>query len=338
MSTFTSKTAAVIVLALGAAVFQPTAQAQTQPQHSVQALFNRIPKTPMTPQEADKLVNAEQQIPAIKALKADLAAHTAAVEEIFGTADAKIRARMGSSPTAEQMTQGADRAGAVAGIDFARMQTDKAYAAQMQAKMKAMSPQELMAMSAAMQQGMGMRGSVAVYDPPAVKAAAEAGQALMNPEQQAAHMASSQRRWAEVDQKVTAVNEKFAAQYPKLRMSCDGEGGGSAECQAERARYVAAMMPLLLARDAEVLKIEAAALEEERAVLAAQVRSADQHLLAAQYGAVSQELGNPTHIMLDQFIVNEIQGLATRLEDIAKRAALVTHCGQKILGSASSCY
>jgi hypothetical protein len=182
---------------------------------------------------------------------------------------------------------------------------------------------------------MGMRGSVAVYDPPAVKAAAEAGQALMQPEQQAARMAAQQRRWAEAGKKVAAVNEKFAARFPKMQLSCDGEGGGRPECQAERARYAAAMMPLLLARDAEVLQVEGAALEEERAALAAQVRSADQHLLAAQYGAASQELGNPTHIaFLDQIIVNDIKVLASKLEEVAKRAALVTRCGQKVLTSA----
>jgi len=338
MSTSALRTAAIAVLALGAALFQPAVQAQNQPQHSVQALFNRIPKTPATTQEADKMVNTAQQIPAITALKADLDAHAAAVEKIFGAADARGRARMGANPSPEQAMQGISRAGAVAGIDMARMQTDKAYAAEMQAKMKAMSPQELMAMSMAMQQGMGMRGSVAYYDPPAVKAAAEMGQALVNPEQQAARTATYQRRWTEVEKNVAAVNEKFAARSPKLR-GCDGEGGGSPECVAERARYVAAMMPLLLARDAEVLRVEAAALEEERAALAVQVRSADQHLLAAQYGAASQELGNPTHIaMLDGTIINDIRVLATKFEEVVKRAALVTHCGQKVLGSAAPCY
>jgi hypothetical protein len=332
-------TGAIVMLALSAALFQPVARAQAQPQHSVQALFNRIPKTPTTTQEADKMVNANQQIPALVGLKADLDAHTAAVGKIFEAADAKIRARMGMSTTPEQATQRMTKGAAAAGIDMARMQNDKAYAQEMQAKMKAMSPQELMAMSMAMNQGMGMRGSVTAYDPPAVKAAAEAGQALVNPEQQAARTAIYQRRWAEVGKKVAAVNEKFAARYPKLLLSCDGEGGGRAECQAERARYVAAMMPLLLARDAEVLQVEAAALEEERTALAAQVRSADQHLLAAQYGAVSQELGNPTHIaMLDQTIVNDIQVLATKFEEVVKRAVLVTHCGQKFLGGAVSCY
>jgi hypothetical protein len=339
MSRSTLTTGAIVMLALGSALFQPVAQAQSQPQHSVQALFNRIPKTPATTQDADKMVNANQQIPAITALKADLDVHAAAVEKIYGAADAKVRARMGGNPSPEQAMQGINRAGAVAGIDMARMQNDKAYAQEMQAKMKAMPPQELMAMSMAMQQGMGMRGSVAVYDPPVVKAAAEAGLALIQPEQQATRTATYQRRWADVDKKVAAVNEKFAAKYPKMQLNCDGEGAGRAECVAERARYAAAMTPLLLARDAEVLQVEATALEAERTALAAQVRTADQHLLAAQYGAASQELGNPAHIVfLDQHIVNEIQVLATKFEAVVKRAAFETHCGQKFHSNGGDCY
>jgi hypothetical protein len=106
------KTNAIVLLALGAAAFQPAALAQAQPQHAVQALFARIPKTSTTPQEADKLLNADQQIPAIAALKADLDAHAAAVEKIFAATDAKVCARMGGNPSPEQAMQGVNRAGA----------------------------------------------------------------------------------------------------------------------------------------------------------------------------------------------------------------------------------
>jgi hypothetical protein len=317
-----------IVSALGAIMCAPAALAAEPPQSLLQ-MFNRIPKTPTTTQEAEKMVNANRQVPAIVSLKADLDAHETAVQSIVAAADAKIRARMGGA-SPEQAAQGAAKAAAVAGIDMARMQTDKAYANEVQARMKAMSPQELMAMSAAMTQGMGMRGSVAVYDPPAVKAAAEAGQALMLPEQQAARMAAYQRRWSEVDRKVAAVNAKYAARYPKMQLSCDGEGGGRPECVAEQARYVAAMRPLRIAHDSQVLQLEVAALDEERVAIAAQVRSAEQHLLAAQYGALSQELGNPTQILvLDQTTANDIKALAIRFEEVVKRSAAATGCGAR---------
>jgi hypothetical protein len=64
-----------------------------------------------------------------------------------------------------------------------------------------------------------------------------------------------------------------------------------------------------------------------------------QQMQAAMYGAASQELGNPTHIaVLDRSIANDIQVLATRLEEIVKRAALVTHCGLKVLANPGSCH
>lgn len=207
-------TRSTIVLVLSAALFGPAFAAEAQPKSLLQ-LFNAIPKTPLTAQEAEKMVGETRQVPAIVAVKAELDAHASAVEKIFATADAKIRTRMGGG-SPEQGAQGVIQAAAVAGIDMTRMQTDKVYASDVQARMKAMSPQQLLAMSAAMTQGMGMRATVAVYDPPAVKAAAEAGQALMDSEQQAARSAAYQRRWTEVDKKVAAVNEKFAARFPKM--------------------------------------------------------------------------------------------------------------------------
>jgi hypothetical protein len=96
------------------------------------------------------------------------------------------------------------------------------------------------------------------------------------------------------------------------------------------------LMPLLHSRDAEILKVETAALEEERAALAEEVRTAEPHLLAAKYGAASEELGNPIKIgALDH--AGEIEVLATKFEEVVKRAALVTHCGPKY-SSPSSCF
>lgn len=323
----------VVALALGLGLAGAALAADAPPQSLLQ-IFGRLPKAPATLQDADRMVDARLQIAAIATIRADLDAHDAAVERIFAAADAKIRARMGGAANPEQA--GAKIA-AVAGIDIARMQTDKAYAAEVQARMRSMSPQEMMAMSAALSQGMGMRATVAVYDPPAVKAAADAGQALMLPDQVAARTAAYQRRWSEAERKVTAIRAKYQARFPRMQLICDGEGGGRPECVAERARYINAMMPLLQARDAEVLQVEAAALDEERNALAAQLRTADTHLLNAQYGALSQELGNPTHIMyLDQIYSGDVKALANRLDEVVKRAAVAARCGPK-LATGSAC-
>ncbi len=338
-----------VALAMGVALFghgvvaadqqRPQAAATLPQPTSLAQLLGRIPVLPTTLLEADRLVNENQQLPPLVALEAGLAAHRAAMEAILATSDERVRTRVGLNPTAAQATQGVEAVGTALGIDMARAQTDKAYAKQMQAKMKAMSPSELMAAAMGMQEAMGMgRASDAVDDPPAVKAAAEAGRALLIPDSRAAAEAASERRWAEAARKVAAIEAKHAAataKYPPL-VRCDGEGGGGERCQAALARYLAAvpqMMQLVYARDAEVLKVEAAAFAEERAVVTMEVRRADDLLRAAEYGAPSQEVGNPVHIgMLDAHAVNLIGALARKFGGIVTRAAFATHCGPKYLG------
>jgi hypothetical protein len=331
MSASTLKTGAV-VMAISVALFGRAAMATAQQPTSLPVLLNRIPNLPATPKEADKMVNVIEgeylKIPAIEALKADLKAHEAAVTKIWGDADAKIRERMGAAP--ENVAKGV----AATGIDMERMKKDPAYAKEMQAKMKAMSPQELMAMSMAMQKGMGMKATVAVYDPPVVQEAAAAGR--RNNDEFAAWTTATKRRWDAVARKVTAIEEKYAVLRGKLppRPACgDGEGGGGPECHAAQARYDAAIpqiMKLLVARDAEVLAVETPALEEQRAAVAEEVRAADQHLQAAKYGALSQELGNPMQIGgLDAAAVRRITELADKFESIVQRATFTTRCGNK---------
>jgi len=324
-----------IVMAMGAALFGHVAVAEAQQPTSLLQWFNAIPNSPTTPEEADKLVdwNGESSstgsgggLAAMPALKAGLDAHEAAVHALIEAAHAKIDARIGV-PTGEKAVQGMTKGAAAAGIDVARMQNDPAYAKEMQAKMKAMSPAELMALATAMQQGMGMKGTVAVYDPPAVKAAADAGRAYLDPEQQAQRTAAYERRWTEVAKKKAAIDATYSAKYP-TRVMCDTDPS----CGDRMTRYANAMMPLVYAHDTEVLKLEAAAFEEERAALAVEVGKADELLRAAQYGATSQEPGNPLNIMsLDGNIASQIRTLAIKLEDIVKRAGEVGHCRSKPL-------
>lgn len=320
-----------IAMAMGAVLFGQVATLSAQQPTALPVLLNRIPKTPASPAEADKMLGGMQQVAGMAGLKADLDVHGETVMKIVGDADAKIRERMGAT------TENIVRGGTAAGLDMARMQNDPAYAKEMQAKMKAMSPAELMAMAAAMHQGMaagvGPSGRVAVYDPPAVQEAAAAGRPLMLPDGEAAWKTATKRRWDAVARKVAAIEDKYAvlrAKYPP-KVMCDGEGGGGDACKAAWAAYVAAvpqLMQLQLAHDAEVLAVEAPALEEQRAAVAEEVRVADRHLQAAQYGALSQELGNPPPIgTLDNVAVRHIADLVERFEDIVRRAAFVTHCG-----------
>jgi hypothetical protein len=320
-----------IAMAIGAALIGHVAVAAAQQPTPLPQLFNRIPKAPATSQEADKLVDwNSRSVAGIAALEGDLNAHDAAAAKIVEAANARINARVGIPTTAEQYAKG----GAAAGIDMDRMQKDPAYAKEMQVKMKAMSPSELMAMATAMRQGMGMRATVAVYDPPDVKAAAEAGRALQNPGMRPAFTVASERRWADVAKRVAAIDAKFAPQFLKRPM-CDGEGGGGPVCKAAEARWLAALpqqTQLMFTHDAEVLQVELAALGQERAALAEEVRTTDQHMLASQYGAASQEPGNPINILtLDAAATSHIGAMAKRFADIVMRHGEIAHCGQKKL-------
>ncbi|MBK8229032.1 MAG: hypothetical protein IPK72_00320 [Candidatus Eisenbacteria bacterium] len=312
-----------------------SAHAETEPA-SLLSLFERIPPVPTSLQAANAMVDDRQEIPSIVALLADLELHEATVAQIAHAADAKIQERITGGKSPEQAAQGAATA---AGIDIQRMQTDPAYAKEMEARMRAMSPAEMMAFAAAMGQTMGGEATEAIYDPPAVSAAAEAGKALMDPAATMARMEAHLARWAEVDRQVAEINHSYEARYPKLSLGCDGEGGGTPECIAERGRYEVEMMRLLLARDAEVLKVEAAALERDRTALAERVRAANPHMLAARYGAASEELGNPMNILfLDSVAQGEMRTLASKLAEVAKRAAFITHCGQAYVRTPSDCY
>ncbi len=86
-------------------------------------------------------------------------------------------------------------------------------------------------------------------------------------------------------------------------------------------------MPLVIARETEILMVETAALREERAAVAAEVRKAEEMLKAAEYGALAEERGSPLNIlMLDGNTVAQIRSLAVKLEDIARRAGHVGRC------------
>ncbi|MCC7141165.1 MAG: hypothetical protein IT349_03595 [Candidatus Eisenbacteria bacterium] len=333
MSSFTIKSTMTSLL-MGVSLVLPV-RAESEPM-SLLSLLERVPPIPTSLESANALVNDAREIPSITAFLADLDLHEATVSRLANAADAKIQERMSGGKSPERA---ANAAAGAAGIDIQRMQNDPAYAKEMEAKMRAMSPAEMMALSAAMSAAMGMKGTVAIYDPPEVSAAAEAGKALMDPGATMERMEAHLARWAEVDRKVTEINQTYEGRYPKLSLSCDGEGGGRPECVAERERYKAEMLPLLLARDTEVLKLEAATLAKERAALVERVRAADPKLRAAKYGAASAELGNPMSILfLDQVVAEEIRTFATKLDEVTKRAAFVTHCGQTYLTNPGDCY
>jgi hypothetical protein len=302
---------------------------------SVLSLYQRIPDPPATAQEAAaKWIDKGGTLihPGLIALKADLEAHQKAMEELAKPSAAQA-IRQG-----EYQMESLGKGMADVGIDMARMQSDPAYRAQVQARMQKMSPAELMAMSQQMNKPMQQDERIVNQakamndDPAAVREAAEAGYAYTS--KQLDRIEAFQARWKQMeDGEVKKIRStplpKVGQQKPTMEydnIGCD------TSCQSQWDAYAAKVLPLMIARDNEILKVRRTALLRERAAIAADVRTADGHLIAARYGAASQSQANQSRIRsYDGAVVSEIAQIVYQLEDAARSAAVVTHCGDQVV-------
>ena len=192
-----------------------------------------------------------------------------------------------------------------------------------------------MAMSRAMTQPMNQNPNLRnaakdiADDAPAVKAAADA--AFEFSQQQAARVQAHHARWqaTEADVKRQVFATPLKADVAKPRMEFDNPGCDKA-CQAAWEDYAAKMVPLMIERDAQALKLRREALHRERQALAPAVGKADQVIKAAQYGekALSQA---HTHriVAYDEALVGEIGLLISKTEEIARSASRSVHCGKQ---------
>jgi hypothetical protein len=312
----------------GVALLTAGAAAQAAPS-SLTSLYNRIPEPPATAQEAGTWFDKSQRLvhPGLIALKADLKAHQNAVAEISKPLTEKNYKEAGYQ--VESLGKGM----ADVGIDMQRMSTDPAYAAQVQERMKKMSPAELMAMSQKMNKPMQQdkritnQAKAMVEDPAAVREAAEAGYAYSSG--QVTRMQAFNTRW---DQSEVEVKKIYAKGLPnvgqkKPTMEYDNIGCDNA-CQAAWDGYASKVLPLMIARDTEILQVRRAALLREKAALADIVKTADRHMLATQFGALSQAAANQGRIHgYDGAVIGDIMIILERLERTALDAAIVTNCG-----------
>jgi hypothetical protein len=216
-----------------------------------------------------------------------------------------------------------------------RMHSDPAYAQQVQARLKSMSPEQMMAMSRAMAQPMNdnpkRRNAAAdmANDAPAVKAAAEAGFEYSN--QQVARIQAHHARWqateAEVKGQVFATPLKV--DVPKPRIEFDNPGCDKA-CSLAWDAYAARMVPLMIARDTQALALRREALRRERQALAPTIVRADKLIKAASYG---ERALSDTHTQRivghDVGMLGEIGLLVTKTEELARTASRSVHCGKQ---------
>lgn len=307
------------------------AGAGAAPAQGVAELLSRLPEPPATAQEAARWVDKSGalQHPGLLALKADIEAHKRAGEAILQAALPAQRA--------QAMQQQADLAKGMAniGIDMNRMQNDPAYAQAVQARMKSMPPDQLMALSRAMAQPMNdnpnRRNAAAdmANDAPAIKTAAEAGFEYSN--QQVARVQAHHARWQaiEADVKAQLFATPLKVDVPKPRIEYDNPGCDRA-CSAAWDAYAAKMVPLMIARDTQALKHRRDALQRERHALAPTMAQADKTLKAAQYGEKALSSAHMQRIVgYDAGMLGEIELLVNKTEEIVRTASRSVHCGKQ---------
>ena len=322
--------AAALAALLSLVVAHDAPAADTPP--SIATLFQRVPDLPATAEEAATWVDKTGRLvhPGLLALKADIAAHQRAMEQVqLATAQDGVAQ---GQVVADNMNQGL----ASVGIDMARMQRDPAYAKEVQDRMRQMSPQELMEMSQKMNAPLNAdprftnQAQAMVDDTPVVRAAAEAGRAYT--EGQPARLQAHQKLWREADEAATKLRRKpLQVAVAKPRMEWENIGC-DAGCRAAWDAYATAMLPLMIARDTEALRVHRATLQRHRAAVADGLKTADRHLLASQYGAASRSQAHRGWIAgYDGAALGEISFLVERITGSVKAAAVVAHCGKQIV-------
>jgi hypothetical protein len=310
-----------------------TAPAEAADPSSIQAIFERLPELPASVEAAatwvDRPISRVTHAP-LRAWADALEAHSRQVQAIARSRDAHQQ-RQGELRTQAMMQGMSD-----AGIDTARMQRDPAYRAEMQARMQAMSPAELMAMAQKMNQPMNRdarldnEAVLLSQDLPAVQAAGEAGFAYA--QDQVRRLEARAAIWREADAavaRITARPLKVAAAKPRIEWDSPGCDKG---CQAQWDGYAAQMLPLMIARENEILGVRRLALQRHRAAVAPEIEAAERHLAATRYGAAAKSQTNLMRITgYDGVAVGELQHLLQRIEESVKRAAVVPQCGRQIV-------
>jgi len=322
-----ARTALFVAVAAGCGFATLASAAPTQ---SVAELFNRLPDLPATAEEAAKWVGKDGAVvhPGLIALRADIEAHRQAIKAMQAARQPAQRTQ------ATLQVEALDKGMANVGIDTARMQRDPAYAREVQARMQQLSPQEAMAMAQKMAQPMNQdrrivnQAQAMVEDSEVVRAAAAAGQEFGN--RQVERVQGHAARWKAVEANVARVETApIEADVAKPRMEYDNIGCDNA-CQAQWHAYAAAMLPKMIARDTQALRLRRDAMKQERGTWSPIVADANRHLVAAQYGATAKANAHQLYIDgLDEGLVGDLVMLLDKTEEIARRASRTFHCGEQ---------
>jgi hypothetical protein len=295
---------------------------------SVAGLFARLPDLPNEASETTKWIDKNGTLihPGLLALQADIKAHQEAIGRI--TKVSAIRGKDQGAIAAQDISQGI----ADAGIDVDRMQRDPNYAKEVQARISQMSPQQVVALSQQMTRPLNNdkryknQAKAIVEDAPAVREAAEAGASRVS------RLEEIRAIWQDSEKQVLRIlNKPLPIATPKPAIEWESIGC-NASCEAQWDAYAAKVLPLMIARDTEILRVHRTALQRSRLAIADGIRIADRHLRAAQYGANSQSDSNQMQIIgYDGAAIGEILALIDNTINSARTAAIVSHCGKQIV-------
>jgi hypothetical protein len=318
--------------ALFSALLACSSGALAQAPASVQALLQALPELPASAEQAATWVDQAGRLvhPPLLRLQAAIAEHQQAMQRI---AAAQGRAHTDQGQVlAHKVAQGLQDVG----IDAQRMQTDPAYARQVQERLRRMTPAEQVAMAQRMAQPLNHdpriinQAAAMAQDTPAARAAAQAGQAYTAQQLQRAERHAA--LWAETESAVQRVRARqLTVGVPRPDMAWDNLGCDP-RCQAQWEAHAAKKLPLMIARESEILALRRAAVQRQRAALAADVATAERHLQATEFGVASTSPIHQGHIVgYDAAVVAEILGLLDRTAQAVKGAAVVPHCGVQVV-------
>lgn len=301
---------------------------------SLQALFQRIPNLPDSIESATRWVDAANTLnaAAVLQLSADLEQQKQAVNLIANARNDAARA------SAMQQVDSLSQGMASAGIDMQRMQTDPAYAQQIQARMQKMSPQEMIAFSQQMNQPLQNNRNIPneaqllANDAPAVKQAAKAGADYSD--HQVQRIQANEAIWQQTEAEIKRLQAKplqVAASKPRNDwddVSCDRA------CRAQWDIYTAQMVPLLEARANAILKLQQKALQRHRSALSDAIAAADRHMQATDFGSAAKSQANLARITgYDIAVVGDMEHLMTHLVSSVESAAQVKRCAKQMIRS-----
>jgi len=286
---------------------------------SILELLNRVPAPPASATEAAQWFNKEGRLvhQGLLALKADIAANKEGSHAMARAAGDAVS----TGPSIQGMED--------VGIDVARMQRDPTYAAEIQKKLRTMSPQDQMAFTQKMMQpqrkAQQQDMKQMAQESPPVQAAADT--ARLFAQKQTAWLTGPHTALGKEFLKVAERAEQKPIVVGKPKIDYDSPGCDHA-CDKEWTAFGAKLWPLLMARETEILQGRRAILQRYRTGLSEMVKEGQAHLTASRYGAAATSLMNRTAIAgYHEGLLGDISGLIDLTETAAKRAAGIVNSG-----------